>query len=84
MVYADETRPLLQGARLTAYELLQDNIPVTLICDNMAGCLMATREDAINVLPQMIRPDCTVLLKASRGMKMEALTARLLELTAEI
>lgn len=43
-----------------------------------------TREDAINVLPQMIRPDCTVLLKASRGMKMEGLTARLLELTAEI
>lgn len=41
MVYADETRPLLQGARLTAYELVQDNIPVTLICDNMAGALMA-------------------------------------------
>ena len=44
MVYADETRPLLQGARLTTYELLQDNIPVTLICDNMAGCLMAQGE----------------------------------------
>ena len=41
MVYADETRPLLQGARLTAYELVQDNIPVVLICDNMAGYLMA-------------------------------------------
>lgn len=41
MVYADETRPLLQGARLTAYELVQDRIPVTLICDNMAGYLMA-------------------------------------------
>lgn len=41
MVYADETRPLLQGARLTAYELIRDNIPVTLICDNMAGSLMA-------------------------------------------
>jgi methylthioribose-1-phosphate isomerase len=39
-VYADETRPLLQGARLTAWELLQDNIPVTLITDNMAGYLM--------------------------------------------
>ncbi len=39
-VYADETRPFLQGARLTAWELLQDNIPVTLICDNMAGYLM--------------------------------------------
>ena len=41
MVYADETRPLLQGARLTAYELSKDHIPVTLICDNMAGYLMA-------------------------------------------
>ena len=41
MVYADETRPLLQGARLTAYELASDGIPVTLICDDMAGALMA-------------------------------------------
>lgn len=41
MVYADETRPLLQGARLTAYELVNDRIPVTLICDGMAGYLMA-------------------------------------------
>lgn len=40
MVYADETRPLLQGARLTAYELVSDNIPATLICDNMAAFLM--------------------------------------------
>lgn len=39
-VYADETRPLLQGARLTAWELHQDNIPVTLITDSMAGYLM--------------------------------------------
>jgi len=39
-VFADETRPYLQGARLTAYELLQDGIPVTLICDNMAGYFM--------------------------------------------
>lgn len=39
-VYAGETRPLLQGARLTAWELLQDEIPVTLITDNMAGYLM--------------------------------------------
>ncbi len=39
-VYADETRPYLQGARLTAWELLQDGIPVTLICDNMAGYFM--------------------------------------------
>jgi methylthioribose-1-phosphate isomerase len=39
-VFADETRPYLQGARLTAWELQQDHIPVTLICDNMAGCFM--------------------------------------------
>ncbi|KGP77215.1 methylthioribose-1-phosphate isomerase [Desulfosporosinus sp. Tol-M] len=39
-VYADETRPLLQGARLTTMELMQDKIPVTLIADNMAGYLM--------------------------------------------
>jgi methylthioribose-1-phosphate isomerase len=36
-VFADETRPFLQGARLTAWELAQDSIPVTLITDNMAG-----------------------------------------------
>lgn len=41
MVYCDETRPLLQGARLTAYELKADGIPATLITDNMAGALMA-------------------------------------------
>ncbi len=40
MVYADETRPLLQGARLTAYELVHDHIPATLIADNMAAFLM--------------------------------------------
>lgn len=41
MVYADETRPLLQGSRLTAYELARDGIPVTVIADNMAASLMA-------------------------------------------
>ncbi len=40
-VIADETRPLLQGARLTAYELMQDGIPVTLITDNMAAYVMS-------------------------------------------
>ncbi len=40
-VFADETRPLLQGARLTAWELLQDGLPVVLITDNMAGWMMA-------------------------------------------
>lgn len=40
-VYVDETRPLLQGARLTAWELSRLGIPHTLICDNMAAALMA-------------------------------------------
>lgn len=40
-VYADETRPLLQGARLTVWELMQENIPVTLITDSMAGYFMS-------------------------------------------
>jgi methylthioribose-1-phosphate isomerase len=40
-VFADETRPFLQGSRLTAWELMKDNIPVTLISDNMAASMMA-------------------------------------------
>jgi len=47
-VYVDETRPLLQGARLTAWELKQAGIDVTLICDNMAGALM--RQGKINAV----------------------------------
>jgi methylthioribose-1-phosphate isomerase len=39
-VYADETRPFLQGARLTAWELMADGIPTTVICDNVAASLM--------------------------------------------
>jgi methylthioribose-1-phosphate isomerase len=39
-VWVDETRPLLQGARLTAWELAQHNVPCTLICDSMAGAVM--------------------------------------------
>lgn len=39
-VYADETRPLLQGARLTSYELHKAGVPVTVICDNMASLVM--------------------------------------------
>jgi len=39
-VYADETRPLLQGARLTAWEMVKEGIPATLITDNMAGYAM--------------------------------------------
>lgn len=49
-VFADETRPLLQGARLTAWELLESGIDVTLICDNMASVVMKQgRIDAVLV-----------------------------------
>jgi methylthioribose-1-phosphate isomerase len=48
--YVDETRPYLQGARLTAWELLNLGVDTTLICDNMAGWVMKTRKvDAIIV-----------------------------------
>jgi methylthioribose-1-phosphate isomerase len=43
-VYCDETRPYLQGARLTAWELTQDGIPATVICDSMAGALLSGNE----------------------------------------
>jgi methylthioribose-1-phosphate isomerase len=43
-VYADETRPFLQGARLTAWELMRDGIPTTVLCDNMAASLMRQRK----------------------------------------
>jgi methylthioribose-1-phosphate isomerase len=39
-VFADETRPFLQGSRLTAWELMKDGIPTTVISDNMAGAMM--------------------------------------------
>jgi len=49
-VIADETRPFLQGARLTAWEMVQENIPITLISDNMAGYMMSKKEvDAVVV-----------------------------------
>ena len=43
-VFADETRPFLQGARLTAWELLRDNVPTTIITESMAGPLMKRGE----------------------------------------
>jgi len=47
-VWVDETRPLLQGARLTAWELMREGIPMSLVCDNMAGHLMSRGEvDAV-------------------------------------
>jgi methylthioribose-1-phosphate isomerase len=49
-VYADETRPVLQGARLTVWELMHEKVPTTLICDNMAASLMSRgRIDAVIV-----------------------------------
>lgn len=48
MVYVDETRPLLQGARLTAWELVKKGIPSKLICDNMAASFMKKKK--INVI----------------------------------
>src|SRR2546422_736618 len=47
-VYADETRPFLQGSRLTAWELMKDGIPTTVISDNMAGALM--KQDKIGAI----------------------------------
>lgn len=50
MVWVDETRPVDQGARLTAWELMRAGVPCTLICDNMAGSLMqAGKVDAVVV-----------------------------------
>jgi methylthioribose-1-phosphate isomerase len=49
-VIADETRPFLQGARLTAWEMVQENIPVTLISDNMSGHLMSHGEGDVVVV----------------------------------
>ena len=56
-VIADETRPVLQGARLTAWELMEDGIPVTLVTDNTAGALMKNGE--INLA--IVGTDRTVL-----------------------
>lgn len=49
-IYADETRPLLQGSRLTAYELMQNRIETVVICDNMAASMMGSKKiDAVIV-----------------------------------
>jgi methylthioribose-1-phosphate isomerase len=49
-VIADETRPVLQGCRLTAWELMEDNIPVTLITDNTAGALLRKGEIGLAIV----------------------------------
>ena len=74
-VIADETRPFLQGARLTAWELVQENIPVTLITDNMAGHLMARGEiDAVIVGTDRVAANGDVANKI--GTYMVAVLAR--------
>lgn len=74
-VIADETRPFLQGARLTAWEMLQEAIPVTLICDNMAGHLMSRGEvDAVIVGTDRVAANGDVCNKI--GTYMVAVLAR--------
>lgn len=74
-VFADETRPFLQGARLTAWELLQDGFDVTLITDNMAGHLMACGEiDAVIVGADRVTANGDVVNKI--GTYMVAVLAR--------
>jgi len=74
-VIADETRPFLQGARLTAWEMVQENIPLTLITDNMAGHLMAHGEvDAVVVGTDRVAANGDVANKI--GTYMVAVLAR--------
>ena len=74
-VIADETRPFLQGARLTAWELQQDRIPVTLITDNMAGYMMNCGEvDAVIVGADRVAANGDVANKI--GTYMVAVLAR--------
>ena len=74
-VIADETRPFLQGARLTAWEMVQEGIPVTLISDNMSGHLMSTGEvDAIVVVTDRVAGNGDVAKKI--GFYMVAVLAK--------
>ncbi|TAJ76491.1 MAG: S-methyl-5-thioribose-1-phosphate isomerase [Gallionellaceae bacterium] len=74
-VIADETRPFLQGARLTAWEMVQENISVTLITDNMAGYMMAQGEiDAVVVGTDRVAANGDVANKI--GTYMVAVLAR--------
>lgn len=74
-VIADETRPFLQGARLTAWEMVQEQIPLTLITDNMAGHMMAIGEiDAVIVGADRVAANGDVANKI--GTYMAAVLAR--------
>ena len=82
-VFADETRPFLQGARLTAWEMVQENIPVTLITDNMSGHLMSRGEiDAVVVGTDRVAANGDVANKI--GTYMVAVLANSLAGNAEI
>jgi len=65
VVFADETRPFLQGSRLTAWELMHDGIPTTVISDNMAGAMM--RSSAINCENVPGSSDCAPSESACSG-----------------
>lgn len=68
-VIVDETRPFLQGARLTAWEMVQENIPVTLIADNMAGFMMSAGEiDAVVVGTDRVAANADVANKIGTYM----------------
>ena len=74
-VIADETRPFLQGARLTAWEMVQEGIPITLITDNMAGFMMSRGEvDAVIVGTDRVAANGDVANKI--GTYMVAVLAR--------
>jgi methylthioribose-1-phosphate isomerase len=74
-VIADETRPFLQGARLTAWEMVQEKIPVTLITDNMSGFMMSRGEiDAVIVGTDRVAANGDVANKI--GTYMVAVLAR--------
>ena len=66
-VFSDETRPLLQGARLTSYELQKAGIDVTLICDNMASIVMAILAKHYGIPFYVLGPTSTIDLNCPDG-----------------
>ena len=57
-VFADETRPLLQGARLTAWEMKQAGVPVTIICDSMYAPVSNSRSASMTFrVPSLVAPE---------------------------
>lgn len=67
-VYCTETRPYNQGARLTAYELVHDQLPATLICDDMVAALMRSKHiSAVVVGADRVREQTTVYFPHHKG-----------------